>query len=181
MAADIVEGAYPSVSAPHDQQCRVEPRQLAYEIVARPRNTVVVADRQPCAAEDSGEFLLEGGVGVERVEERVGVGRRGIGNVAALRVEDHRNVRRDRLQREREDIHRSTPISLEEREIRFVRAHVRRGRTDDAAKKTDSRLRSAAERFGDRRGFGIETDTEDAFVRTLRRTELCEEGQLSRI
>jgi hypothetical protein len=59
MAADIVEGAYPSVSAPHDQQCRVEPRQLAYEIVARPRNTVVVADRQPCAAEDSGEFLLE--------------------------------------------------------------------------------------------------------------------------
>jgi hypothetical protein len=25
MAADIVEGAYPSVSAPHDQQCRPPP------------------------------------------------------------------------------------------------------------------------------------------------------------
>ena len=117
---------------------------------------------------------------MERIKEGVGVCGGGIRNVAALRIEDHRNVRRDRLQREREDVHRRAPVALEEREVRLIRTYVRRGRTDDSAKKTDGRLRPAAERLGDRRGFGIETHTENAFVRALRRAELCEEGQLSR-
>src|SRR4029077_1802172 len=99
----------------------------------------------------------------------------------ALGVEDHRNVRRDGLQRECEDIHSRTPVPLEERQVRLVRTDVRRGRADDASQETDGCLRPAAERLRDRRGFGIEADTEDAVMRALSRAELCEEGQLSRI
>jgi hypothetical protein len=58
---------------------------------------------------------------------------------------------------------------------------MRGGRANDASKKPNGSLRTTAERLGDRGRFGIEADTEDAVVRALRRTQLCEKGQLSRI
>ena len=113
--------------------------------------------------------------------ERLGVRRGGVRNISTLRIQDHGNVGWDRLQREREDIHRGAAVTFEEGEVGLIRTYVRGRRTDDSPKESDGRLRSAAERFGDRRGFGIQTHTENAFVPALRRTELCEEGQLSRI
>src|SRR5205823_6331841 len=120
-------------------------------------------------------------VGVERIEEGIRIRSRSVRYVPTLGIEDHRNVRGNRLQGQREHVHRRAAVALVEGEIGLVRTHVRSGRADDAAQKPNGGLRSTTERFGDRGGFGIETDTEDAVVRALRRAELCEEGQLSRI
>src|SRR5207245_9767287 len=64
------------------------------------------------------------GVGVEAIEERVGVRLSGVRHVAALSVEDHRDVIRYRLQGQSENVHRRGPVPLIESEVRLVRAYV---------------------------------------------------------
>ena len=116
---------------------------------------------------------------MERVEERVGVRGGGVRHIAALRIEHDRDIARDGLECQREDVEGRAPVTLVEREIRFVRAGVIGRGADHPPKEAQRGLWTGAEHLGDEIGFRVEPDTDDAVPRSRRLRELGEEGHVA--
>jgi hypothetical protein len=113
---------------------------------------------------------------MEAVEERFGIRGRRVRDVATLRIEDHRDVGWDRLQRQREDVEARGAVALVERHVRLVATRVVTGRVHDPAEEPHGGLWTAPEMFGDAVGFGVEADADHAVPRSRGDRELGQKG-----